>query len=190
MPFSKFRPVFFCSSPFGLAALLSYSFFVRSIVRDCLFNIFASNRHGGRPFFNPQPEDAPDGFELPTGCGFEDQVAKAGESNDKIVQVYAPTASAEDDELERFYEEIEMALKLKSRYTTVQGDFNAVVGSRLDDTEHPVGRFGAGVRNERGNRLIEFAEQHKFSIMNTFFEEKSQAFLDMEEPGHENFKTD
>ncbi|XGW03528.1 hypothetical protein V3C99_015033 [Haemonchus contortus] len=70
------------------------------------------------------------------------------------------------------------------------GDFNAVVGSRLDGMEHLLGRYGVGVRNERGSRLIEFAEQHKFSIMNTFFEKKSQASLDLEEPGHENFKTD
>ncbi|KAK6031734.1 hypothetical protein OSTOST_02105 [Ostertagia ostertagi] len=67
-----------------------------------------------------------------------------------------------------------MALKLKSTYTIVQGDFNAVVGSRLDETEHLIGRYGAGVRNDRGNRLIEFAEQHRFSIMNTFFEKKTK----------------
>ncbi|KAK6030929.1 hypothetical protein OSTOST_02927 [Ostertagia ostertagi] len=56
----------------------------------------------------------------------------------------------------------------------IAGDFNAVVGSRLDDTEYLIGRYGAGVRNDRGNRLIEFAEQHQFSIMNTFFEKKAK----------------
>ncbi|XGW11656.1 hypothetical protein V3C99_012831, partial [Haemonchus contortus] len=102
------------------------------------------------------------------------KLQKLGDRTLKIVQVYAPTASAEDDELERFYEEIERALKVKSTYTIVQGDFNAVVGSRLDGTEHLLGRYGVGVRNERGNRLVEFAEQHKFSIMNTFFEKKAK----------------
>ncbi|KAK6032255.1 endonuclease/exonuclease/phosphatase family protein [Ostertagia ostertagi] len=102
------------------------------------------------------------------------KLQKLGNRTLKMVQVYAPTISAEDDEIERFYEEIEMALKLKSTYTIVQGDFNAVVGSRLDETEYLIGRYGAGVRNDRGNRLIEFAEQHRFSIMNTFFEKKTK----------------
>ncbi|KAK6022081.1 endonuclease/exonuclease/phosphatase family protein [Ostertagia ostertagi] len=102
------------------------------------------------------------------------KLQKLGNRTLKMVQVYAPTVSAEDDEIERFYEEIETALKLKSTYTIVQGDFNAVVGSRLDDTEYLIGRYGAGVRNDRGNRLIEFAEQHQFSIMNTFFEKKAK----------------
>jgi len=30
-----------------------------SAVRDCLFNIFAVTLHIWRPFFHPQPEDAP-----------------------------------------------------------------------------------------------------------------------------------
>ncbi|KAK6033307.1 hypothetical protein OSTOST_00480 [Ostertagia ostertagi] len=102
------------------------------------------------------------------------KLQKLGNRTLKMVQVYAPTITAEDDEIERFYEEIETALKLKSTCTIVQGDFNTVVGSRLDDTEYLIGRYGAGVRNDRGNRLIEFAEQHQFSIMNTFFEKKAK----------------
>ncbi|KAK6030034.1 endonuclease/exonuclease/phosphatase family protein [Ostertagia ostertagi] len=72
------------------------------------------------------------------------KLQKLGNRTLKMVQVYAPTITAEDDEIERFYEEIETALKLKSTYTIVQGDFNAVVGSRLDDTEYLIGRYGAG----------------------------------------------
>ncbi|KAK6016030.1 endonuclease/exonuclease/phosphatase family protein, partial [Ostertagia ostertagi] len=73
---------------------------------------------------------------------------KLGNRTLKMVQVYAPTITAEDDEIERFYEEIETALKLKSTYTIVQGDFNAVVGSRLDDTEYLIGRTTSILNNE------------------------------------------
>jgi hypothetical protein len=30
-----------------------------SVVRDCLFNVFAATLHTWRPFLLPQPEDAP-----------------------------------------------------------------------------------------------------------------------------------
>ena len=33
-----------------------------------------------------------------------------------------------------------------------------------------MGAFGIGERNERGNRLIEFAEEHKLIITNTLFQ--------------------
>ncbi|KHN77754.1 Craniofacial development protein 2, partial [Toxocara canis] len=56
------------------------------------------------------------------------KVQRSGKRTLKIVQVYAPTLLAEDDEVERFYEEVETALDVKSTYTIVQGDFNAIVG--------------------------------------------------------------
>ncbi|PIO74463.1 hypothetical protein TELCIR_03524 [Teladorsagia circumcincta] len=81
---------------------------------------------------------------------------------------------AEIDGIERFYEEIETALKLKSTYTIVQGDFNADVISRSDDTECLIGKHALGVRSSRGRPLIEFAEQHQFSVMNTYSEKKAK----------------
>ena len=38
-----------------------------------------------------------------------------------------------------------------------------------------VGPHGLGTRNERGNRLIEFATKHKVFITNTWFEQKRSA---------------
>ena len=37
-----------------------------------------------------------------------------------------------------------------------------------------MGAFGIGERNERGNRLIEFAEEHKLIIANTLFEKQQK----------------
>uniref|UniRef100_A0A914UQ89 Craniofacial development protein 2 n=1 Tax=Plectus sambesii TaxID=2011161 RepID=A0A914UQ89_9BILA len=45
-----------------------------------------------------------------------------------IVQTYAPTSAAEDEEVERFYEELEEAINTHFTYLIVMGDFNAKVG--------------------------------------------------------------
>ena len=63
-----------------------------------------------------------------------------------IVQTYAPTSAAEDEEVERFYEELEEAMNTRCTYLIVMGDFNAKVGCRKDN-ETFVGPFG-GERNE------------------------------------------
>ena len=99
----------------------------------------------------------------------------------KVIQVYAPTkhlkqtASDFDQELERFYSELEAVLSEKSTYTIVQGDFNAKVGKIHDKAEEKfLGKFGIGERNHCGERLITFAASHKMKIMNTFFQKSEK----------------
>ena len=55
----------------------------------------------------------------------------------------------------------------------VIGDYNAKIGEGRDNKT--VGPHGLGTRNERGNRLIEFATKHKVFITNTWFEQKRSA---------------
>ena len=51
--------------------------------------------------------------------------------NVKIIQVYAPTSSHGDEEIEEFYEDINSMLDAaKTHYTVVMGDFNAKIGVR------------------------------------------------------------
>ncbi len=55
----------------------------------------------------------------------------------------------------------------------VIGDYNANMGEgRHNKTVRP---HGLGTRNDRGNRLIEFATKQKVFITNTWFEQKSTA---------------
>ncbi|EYC04321.1 hypothetical protein Y032_0088g2141 [Ancylostoma ceylanicum] len=62
-------------------------------------------------------------------------------------------------------------LRQKSTYTVVLGDFNAKLGSgQSEDTF--IGEFGYGARNERGQRLADFAECTKLYVMNTFFQKR------------------
>ena len=45
----------------------------------------------------------------------------------------------------------------KTHYNVIMGDFNASVGKGDEDC---VGTFGYGVRNDRGDDLINFATAH------------------------------
>ena len=76
--------------------------------------------------------------------------------NISVIQVYAPTSNAEEAEVERFYEDLQDVLELtpKKDVLFVIGDWNVKVGSQ--ETPGVTGKFGLGIRNEAGQRLIEF----------------------------------
>ncbi|KAK6742939.1 hypothetical protein RB195_010297 [Necator americanus] len=70
-----------------------------------------------------------------------------------IINCYSPTSTADESELDAFYEELEeMIRKEKSFQTFVVGDFNAKLGKATEE-EYRIGRFGLGDRNENGNRF-------------------------------------
>ena len=74
--------------------------------------------------------------------------------NITVVQIYAPTSNAEETEVERFYEDLQdlLELTLKKDVLFFIGDWNAKVGSQ--ETPGVTGKFGLGMRNEAGQRLI------------------------------------
>ena len=49
------------------------------------------------------------------------------------------------------------------------GDWNAKVGSQ--ETPGVTGKFGLGMRNEAGQRLIEFCQENALVIANTLFQQ-------------------
>ena len=71
-----------------------------------------------------------------------------------VIQAYAPTSNAEEAEVERFYEDLQDLLELtpKKDVLFIMGDWNAKVGSQ--ETPGVTGKFGLGVQNEAGQRLI------------------------------------
>ena len=79
--------------------------------------------------------------------------------NITVIQVYAPTSTAEEAEVERFYEDLQDLLELTPQKDVlfIIGDWNAKVGSQ--ETPGVTGKFGLGVQNEAGQRLIEFAKR-------------------------------
>ena len=88
-----------------------------------------------------------------------------------VIQVYAPTSSAEEAEVERFYEDLQVLLELtpKKDVLFIIGDWNAKVGSQ--ETPGVTGKFGLGIRKEAWQRLIEFCQENALVIAHTFFQQ-------------------
>ncbi|XP_008482566.1 craniofacial development protein 2-like [Diaphorina citri] len=86
-----------------------------------------------------------------------------------VIQVYAPTVDKPDEDVEAFYDDIKTVLKTTKRHdiTIILGDFNAKVGNIIVDG--CTGAFGLGIRNERGDRLIEFCQNEEMVLTNTTF---------------------
>ena len=87
--------------------------------------------------------------------------------NITVIQVCAPTSNAEEAEVEWFYEDLRDFLELTPRKDVlfIIGDWNAKVGSQ--NTPGVTGKFGFGVQNEAGQRLIEFCQENAPVIANT-----------------------
>ena len=87
------------------------------------------------------------------------------------IQVYAPTSNAEEAEVERLYGDLQDLLELtpKKDVLFIIGDWNAKVGSQ--ETPGVTGKFGLGIRNEAGKRLIEFFQENALVIANTLFQQ-------------------
>ena len=73
-----------------------------------------------------------------------------------VIQVYGPTTNAEEAEVEWFYEDLQYRLELTPPKDVlfIIGDWNAKVGSQ--EIPGITGKFGLGIQNEAGQRLIEF----------------------------------
>ena len=91
-----------------------------------------------------------------------------------VIQVYALTSNAEEAEVERFYEELQDLLELtpKKDVLFIIGDWNAKVGSQ--EIPGVTGKFGLGVQNEVGQRLIEFCQENALVIANTLFQQHNR----------------
>ena len=91
--------------------------------------------------------------------------------NITVTQVYAPTSNAEEAEVEQFYEDLQdlLELTLAKDVLFIIGDWNAKVGSQ--ETPGVTGKFGLGMRNEAGQRLIEFCQENALVIANTLFQQ-------------------
>ena len=88
-----------------------------------------------------------------------------------VIQVYAPTTNAEEAKVEWFYEGLQDLLELTPEKDThfIIGDWNAKVGSQ--ETPGVAGKFGFGIRNEAGQKLIEFCQENALVIENTLFQQ-------------------
>ena len=91
--------------------------------------------------------------------------------NITVIQVYVLTSNAEEADVECSYEDLQDLLELtpKKDLLFIIGDWNAKVGSQ--ETPGVTGKFGLGVQNEAGQRLIEFCQENTLVIANTLFQQ-------------------
>ena len=91
--------------------------------------------------------------------------------NSMVMQAYAPTSNAEEAEVEQFYEDLQDLSELtpKKDVLFIIGDWNAKVGSQ--ETPGITGKFGLGVQNEAGKRLIEFCQKNALVLANILFQQ-------------------
>ncbi|GFS13128.1 craniofacial development protein 2 [Elysia marginata] len=88
-----------------------------------------------------------------------------------IIQVYAPTTSYDDADIDVFYNDLENAIdRKKCKQFIIMGDLNAKIGIKENNGDNEwIGPHGIGARNERGEKLRDFVSTNKMYITNSFF---------------------
>ena len=100
--------------------------------------------------------------------------------NIRVIQVSAPNTNAKEAEVEWFCGNLQDLLELtpKKDVLFIIGDWNAKVGDR--ETPGVTDKFGLGVQNEIGQRLIEFCQENALVIANTIFSTTKEKTLYMD----------
>ena len=106
------------------------------------------------------------------GCNFKNDkmisVRFQGKSfNITVIQVYAPTSNADEAEVERLCEELQ--LTPQKHVLFIVKNCNPKVGNQK--IPGVTGKSDTGVQNEAGQRLIEFCQENALVIANTLFQQ-------------------
>ena len=108
--------------------------------------------------------------------------------NITVIQAYASTSNAEEAEVEWFYKELQDLLDPtpKKDVFFIIGDWNVKIGSQ--ETPGVTGKFGLGIQNEAGQRLIEFCQENALVIVNTLFQKHKRRLYTWTSPDgqHQN----
>ena len=108
--------------------------------------------------------------------------------NITVIQVYAPISNADEAEVEWFYEDLQDLLELTPQKVVlfIIGYWNAKVESQ--ETPGVTGKFGFGMQNEAGQRLIAFCQENALVIANTLFQQHKRRLYTWTSPDgqHQN----
>ena len=91
--------------------------------------------------------------------------------NIMVIQVYALTRNAEEAEVEQCYEDLQDRLELTTKKRCSFHYRGLECKSRSQETPGVTGKFGLGIRNEAGQRLIELCQENALVIANTLFQQ-------------------
>jgi len=96
---------------------------------------------------------------------------KSKHINTTILQCYAPTNDSSDEDKDDFYSQLQTETETAPQHDLiiVMGDLNAKVGQDNTDYERVMGKHGVGIRNDNGERLVEFCAMNNLVIGGTLF---------------------
>ena len=108
--------------------------------------------------------------------------------NITVIQVYAPNRNAEEAEVEWLYEDLQDLLEVTppKNVLFIIGNWTAKVGSQ--EISGITGKFGLGVQNEAGQRLIAFCQENALVTANTLFQQHKRRLYTWTSPDgqHQN----
>ena len=92
-----------------------------------------------------------------------------------VIQVCALTSNAKEAEYEQYYVDLQGLLELtpKKDALFIIGDWNAKGSQEIPEI---TAKFGFGVQNQAGQRLIEFCQENALVIVNTQFQQHKRQF--------------
>ena len=108
-----------------------------------------------------------------------------------VIQAYAPTSNTEEAKVERFCEDLQDLLERipKKDALFIIGDWDAKVGSQ--EIPGVTGKFGLGVQNEAGQKLIEFCQENALVIANNLFQQHKRRLYTWTSPdGQHRYQID
>ena len=92
----------------------------------------------------------------------------------ELYKFMPPTTDHDNETVENFYVELET---ISCRHHILMGDFNAIFGVRsINDNIKCVRTFGIGNRNDRGERLLDFAEENNLAITISIFQKAENIY--------------
>ena len=91
-----------------------------------------------------------------------------------IIQCYAPTNEAEEEDKDDWYEQLQQAVSKIPQHDMliIMGDMNAKVGQDNTRCEEAMGKHGCGTINNNGERLVDFCLNNSCVIGGTVFPKK------------------
>ena len=94
---------------------------------------------------------------------------KATPANMSIIPIYAPTLDKYDEVHDEYYEQLQVTIdSIKiTDYLIIMGDFNAILGN--EKVPCATGAHGTGIRNNSGQKLLEFFSAKTNLCQNTGF---------------------
>ena len=92
-----------------------------------------------------------------------------------VVSAYAPQVGTTDIEKDNFWNSLGSVMTMIPRSETVWlgADLNGHVGEGNHGAGEVIGRYGVGVRNNEGDRIVDFATVNQLAIANAFFEKRT-----------------